>query len=204
MPKTASAHPNTYKPTEKDSNGKQEANKNPDDHKNPNKDHPNKSNPIDHQPTEDDDSTESISDKPSYVDDTIARVPHTSTPTSHNELYNPPATPTNSSHFLNQKASENPPNTTHNLFNLKFKSTKIYESPFLDASFKQPPEKLYLPPALKPLIPLILSQHEVFTQHIKDLININLPFTKKYWEEKRKLQQSQEQQNQSQKPTYQM
>jgi len=67
---------------------------------------------------------------------------------------------------------------THDLFNLKFKSTKIYVSPYLEDEYKPNPESFKLTPDLAPLLPLIMSQHEVFAQHIIDLSKTNLTLTK--------------------------
>jgi hypothetical protein len=64
------------------------------------------------------------------------------------------------------------------LFNLKFKPTKLYNSPYLDPSFKPSPDKVNLSMELEPLYPLIMSQHKVFEQHIKDLSNIYLTRTR--------------------------
>jgi hypothetical protein len=68
--------------------------------------------------------------------------------------------------------------TTRILFNLKFKPTKLYHSPYLDNTFKPSPDKINLNSELEPLLPLIMSQHEVFEQHIKDLSDIYLTLTR--------------------------
>jgi len=54
----------------------------------------------------------------------------------------------------------------------------IYNSPYISQSLKPRNEDLVLSEELEPLRPLILSQHEAFSQSIKDLGKINLTFTK--------------------------
>jgi hypothetical protein len=58
------------------------------------------------------------------------------------------------------------------------KATTLYTSPFLDNEFKPSTESLEIQPELELLRPLILSQHEAFTQPIKDLGLVNLDLTK--------------------------
>jgi hypothetical protein len=82
-----------------------------------------------------------------------------------------------------QNDPSNYPNANKNdptkiLFNLKFKPTKLYNSPYLDPTFKPSSDKVNLNTELEPLFPLIMSQHEVFEQHIKDLGNIYLTLTR--------------------------
>jgi len=85
---------------------------------------------------------------------------------------------------LNQFGDEANPNqiktTTlkRDLFTLKFKPAKIYTSPYLDDVYKPQANSIKLNSELEPLHPLIMSQHEVFTQHIIDLSNTNLTLTK--------------------------
>jgi len=55
---------------------------------------------------------------------------------------------------------------------------KIYSSPFLTNEFKPLTENINLTQELEPLRSLILSQHEVFTEPIKDLGSTNLFLTK--------------------------
>ncbi len=57
---------------------------------------------------------------------------------------------------------------------LGYKLTGYYSSPYLNDEFKPSIASLDIPQELEPLKPLILSQHEVFSQPIKDLGNINL------------------------------
>ncbi len=66
---------------------------------------------------------------------------------------------------------------------------KIYSSPFLTEEFKPSTEDLKLSPDLELLRPLILSQHEVFTEPIKELGNINLFLTKIIEKKKESLHQ---------------
>jgi hypothetical protein len=63
-------------------------------------------------------------------------------------------------------------------FNIKFKPTKLSNSPYLDPAFKPSSDKVNLSMELELLFPLIMSQHEVFEQHIKDLSNIYLTLTR--------------------------
>jgi len=82
--------------------------------------------------------------------------------------------------YMNQRkeAKEN------NNYNDKFLPTifingrKLHHSPFLDDYSKQPNSSLDLNQDMEALRPLILSQHKAFTQHIKDLGEINLTLTK--------------------------
>jgi hypothetical protein len=85
-----------------------------------------------------------------------------------------------------QNTNGNQPNLTkildtqtaaNDLFNLKFSATKIYTSKYLDDAFKPSPNSITLAPELEPLLPLILSQHEAFSQYIKDLSIMNLTHT---------------------------
>jgi len=57
------------------------------------------------------------------------------------------------------------------------KTYPIYVSSFLYKSFKPMPDSLKLNTYLEKLAPLILSQHEAFTQPVQDLglINLTLP-----------------------------
>jgi len=66
--------------------------------------------------------------------------------------------------------------TVKNLFNQV--KHKIHLSPYLDKNFLPNKESLKLTPELEPLELLIMSQHEVLTQPIKDLGTINLNLTK--------------------------
>jgi hypothetical protein len=54
----------------------------------------------------------------------------------------------------------------------------IYHSALLHKDFRPKTENIKLPPELEPLQPIILSQHEGFTQHIIDLGHISLTLTK--------------------------
>jgi hypothetical protein len=67
--------------------------------------------------------------------------------------------------------------------------SKIYSSPFLAEEFKPSADTLNLPPELELLRPVILSQHEVFIQPIKELGNINLFLTKIIEKKKESLHQ---------------
>jgi len=67
---------------------------------------------------------------------------------------------------------------TRDLFNLKFKPLKIYTSPYLEDEYKPQANSIKLNPELEHLHPLIMSQHEVFAQHIIDLSNTSLTLTK--------------------------
>jgi hypothetical protein len=58
------------------------------------------------------------------------------------------------------------------------KTYPIYVSSLLDKSFIPTPDSLKLHTDLEILAPLILSQHEAFTQPIQDLGLINLTLTK--------------------------
>jgi hypothetical protein len=55
---------------------------------------------------------------------------------------------------------------------------KIYHSPFLDSSVRQSSLHLELKADLETLRPLILLQHEAFSQYIMDLGELNLTLTK--------------------------
>jgi len=57
-------------------------------------------------------------------------------------------------------------------------TSSVYKSPYLHNVFKPEPESLNLSPELEPLTPLLLSQHEAFTERIKDLGSIYLNATK--------------------------
>jgi len=57
-------------------------------------------------------------------------------------------------------------------------SRKIYISPFLEKSQLPSEASIELEPELEPLRKLISSQHEAFTQHIKDLGEANLAISK--------------------------
>jgi hypothetical protein len=74
------------------------------------------------------------------------------------------------------------PHDANRHFNVKGstlgRNLQIYHSALLDKAFKPNNESLVLNSELEPLQPLILSQHEVFTQPIKDLGHINITFTK--------------------------
>jgi hypothetical protein len=59
--------------------------------------------------------------------------------------------------------------TIANPSHLNEKPFKIYNSGLLDKNFKPNVEDLKISPKLEPLKPLILSQHEVFSQQIQDL-----------------------------------
>ncbi len=63
--------------------------------------------------------------------------------------------------------------TSHNLANNKY-----YHSPYLKKEFKPTINSFELPPELKKLQPLIMSQHEAFSTLIKDLGNITLTLSK--------------------------
>jgi len=108
-----------------------------------------------------------------------------------NNIRNNSANTTNTEFAASENATAKPtqndpsnyPNTNRNdptkiLFNLKFKPTKLYNSPHLDPAFKPSSDKVNLNTELEPLFPLIMSQHEVFEQHIKDLGNIYLTLTR--------------------------
>jgi tellurite resistance protein len=62
--------------------------------------------------------------------------------------------------------------------NILKKTLGLYSSPFLDEEFKPASNSFDLPADLELLRPLIMSQHEVFIQPIKDLSNTNLFLTK--------------------------
>ena len=70
-----------------------------------------------------------------------------------------------------------------------YKSHGIYHSTLLDKEFKPSNESLELSPELEPLRQVILSQHEGFTQLIKDLGHINISLTKIIEKKKDSLQQ---------------
>ncbi|MFN9982104.1 MAG: hypothetical protein ACK53Y_19415, partial [bacterium] len=57
-------------------------------------------------------------------------------------------------------------------------TSSVYKSPYLHNVFKPEPESLNLSPELEPLTPLLRSQHEAFTERIKDLGSIYLNATK--------------------------
>jgi hypothetical protein len=63
--------------------------------------------------------------------------------------------------------------TSHNLANNKY-----YHSPYLKKEFKPTINSFELPPELKMLQPLIMSQHEAFSTLIKDLGSITLTLSK--------------------------
>jgi len=65
-----------------------------------------------------------------------------------------------------------------NLKSSKFSKPTVYHSPYLNKTFKPNLESLELPPELELLTPLLLSQHEALTSHIKELGSINLNATK--------------------------
>jgi len=60
--------------------------------------------------------------------------------------------------------------------NILKKTLGLYSSPFLDEEFKPASNSFDLPADLELLRPLIMSQHEVFIQPIKDLIAIQTYF----------------------------
>jgi len=60
----------------------------------------------------------------------------------------------------------------------KLQSRKIYISPFLEKSQLPSEDSIELEPELEPLRKLISSQHEAYTQHIKDLGEANLTISK--------------------------
>jgi hypothetical protein len=60
----------------------------------------------------------------------------------------------------------------------KATSVKFYHSPYLKKEFKPDINAFELPPKLKSLQPLIMSQHEAFSTLIKDLGNITLILSK--------------------------
>jgi len=60
----------------------------------------------------------------------------------------------------------------------KPKSVNFYHSPYLKKEFKPDINSFELPPELKSLQPLIMSQHEAFSTLIKDLGNITLILSK--------------------------
>jgi hypothetical protein len=60
----------------------------------------------------------------------------------------------------------------------KATSVKFYHSPYLKKEFKPDINAFELPPELKSLQPLIMSQHEAFSNLIKDLGNITLILSK--------------------------
>jgi hypothetical protein len=57
-------------------------------------------------------------------------------------------------------------------------ANSVYNSPYLDKGFKPSKETFELAPELETLELLILSQHEVLTEPIKELRTINLTLTK--------------------------
>jgi hypothetical protein len=69
-------------------------------------------------------------------------------------------------------------NSSSNITSGKNNNGKIYSSPFLTEEFRPSMEDVKLTPELELLRPLILSQHEAFTEPIKELGHINLILTK--------------------------
>jgi len=59
-----------------------------------------------------------------------------------------------------------------NLKSSKFSKPTVYHSPYLNKTFKPNLESLELPPELELLTPLLLSQHEALTSHIKELVQL--------------------------------
>jgi len=64
----------------------------------------------------------------------------------------------------------------------------IYDSPYLNKSFKPTPESLNLTQELEQLAQLFMSQHEALTNPIKNLITTNLTLTKMLEEKKKSSQ----------------
>jgi len=81
--------------------------------------------------------------------------------------------------YTNLCKPDTPPNGTA-IWSYKSNSNrfKIFQSPFLDRSVMQPFSSLELNADLETLRPLILSQHEAFSQYIMDLGEMNLTLTK--------------------------
>jgi len=82
----------------------------------------------------------------------------------------------NDAHYNEQHGHTNPDELTPPYQNQT--SFQLYSSNLLDKRFKINSEDIKIPPELTPLKPLILSQHEVFSQPIQDLGVICLTLTK--------------------------
>ena len=96
---------------------------------------------------------------------------------------NPQHTPIIRNPYANKSTPNNSKDNNHtpNSDSTPYKNTgsrKLYTSPFLEESQKPPKDSLILNSEFEPLLPLISSQHEAFTQHIKDLSEISLTATK--------------------------
>ena len=97
---------------------------------------------------------------------------HSNHPNANSSVITPQTTKNDDSVAYSTK-NKSATNTTH-LFTAKH----IYNSPHLKKEFKPTVNSLELPPELKLLQPLILSQHEAFSTSIKDLGNITLILSK--------------------------
>jgi hypothetical protein len=86
--------------------------------------------------------------------------------------------PVEAAYIANQNTNDEVLNQLKGASNTLGKTFPIYVSSLLDKSFKPTPESLKLNTDLEMLAPLILSQHEAFTQPIQDLGLINLTLTK--------------------------
>jgi hypothetical protein len=84
-----------------------------------------------------------------------------------------PQTTKNGDSIAYNTKNKNAMNTTQ-----LFMAKHIYNSPYLKKEFKPTVNSFELPPELKLLQPLILSQHEAFSTSIKDLGNITLILSK--------------------------
>jgi hypothetical protein len=96
---------------------------------------------------------------------------------------NPQHTPIIRNPYANKSTPNNSKDNKHtpNSDSTPYKNTgsrKLYTSPFLEESQKPPKDSFILNSEFEPLLPLISSQHEAFTQHIKDLSEISLTATK--------------------------
>jgi len=98
-------------------------------------------------------------------------------------ITSPQHTPIIRNPYANKDTPNNSKNNNHtpNSDSTPYKNTgsrKLYTSPFLEESQKPPKDSIILNSEFEPLLPLISSQHEAFTQHIKDLSEISLTATK--------------------------
>jgi hypothetical protein len=89
----------------------------------------------------------------------------------------PTTDPTNTTFTNNNQRKETAQQFFAKVLNRE-RSHGIYHSALLGQAYKPTNESLSLSPELEPLRPVILSQLESFTQHIKDLGHINMSLTK--------------------------
>jgi hypothetical protein len=80
--------------------------------------------------------------------------------------------------YKNQEKNEKSNKDDNFLSTFLTNGRKLHHSPFLDSHSKTPYSSIELHQDMDALGTLILLQHKAFTQHIKDLGEINLTLTK--------------------------